>query len=455
MTDIITLPPRRELRSRKQLPPVEPPRSIDTALRGPTLLGGLVILLFLGGFSAWAAFAPVASGAIAPGVVSPDGSRRTIQHFEGGIIAEIKVRDGDFVTKGQPVMELESVAASSNNEATRDAYFTAIAVHSRLLAEVSGANAIAFPVEILLDDRPRTVDILDGQRMIFNRHRAYLAAQREILSNQDAQLTQQAAAFASQIVSVQRQLELINREVTNKQSLYDKGLTTLPPLLLLQRQAAESEGSIDQYTASIAEIEQKRAEVALRLLSLDAEQNDTLARELGAARLELGTASERLEISEDILGRTIIAAPVSGQVMNSRFKSPGGVVQPAEPLMDVVPNEERLLIDARVSVSDIDIVRPGLAAIVHLSALASSRLPRINGTVASVSADRLTDPNTGQSYYLARVEVSPESLDLIGGSEQLQAGMPAEVLIVTSERTMIDYLLEPVLETFRRSFHEG
>jgi len=454
VTDMISLAPRRELARRNQLPPLEPPRSIDSVLRAPALLGGLVILLFLGGFSAWAVFAPVASGAVAPGVVSPDGSRRTIQHFEGGIIAAIKVRDGDFVTKGQPVMELDSVAASSNNEATREAYLTAVAVYSRLQAEASGAGEIEFPLEISMDDHPSTAGILDGQRMIFNKHRAYLAAQREILSSQDAQLTQQAASFAAQIVSVQRQLELIERETVNKQTLYDNGLTTLSPLLLLQRQGAEFEGSIEQYRASIAEIEQKRAEIALRLLSLDAEQNDTFARDLDTARLELATATERLEVSEDILGRTIITAPVSGQVMNSRFKSPGGVVQRGEALMDIVPNEERLLIDARVAVTDIDIVRPGLAAMVHLSALASYRLPRINGTVDSVSADRVTDPNTGQSYYLARVEVSPESLKLIGSNE-LTSGMPAEVLIVTSERTMLEYLLEPVLETFRRSFHEG
>jgi HlyD family secretion protein len=191
------------------------------------------------------------------------------------------------------------------------------------------------------------------------------------------------------------------------------------------------------------------------MLSADAERADGIARDLDAARVELASALERLNASKDVLNRTIVVAPITGRVVNLRFHSPGGVVGSGEPILEIVPSEEELMIDARVAVNDIDIIHIGMPATVHLSALASYRLPRIEGVVRSVSADRLTDERTGQNYYLAKVEVPHDVLAKLGKEVELVPGMPAEVLIVSAERTMIQYLLEPFYEVFRRSFHEA
>ncbi|SED48988.1 HlyD family type I secretion periplasmic adaptor subunit [Rhodobacter sp. 24-YEA-8] len=432
--------------------PVQPSPGVGRIIVGPALTGFLLIVIFLGGFSAWAALVPIASGAVASGVISPDGNRRIIQHYEGGIIAEILVRDGDEVAQGQPVIALEGRQAKASHDAVLAEYQTALAIVARLRAETLHAETVTYPAE-LVTDMPGAQAVIHDQNAIFERQRDYLAAQKSILQSRDEQLVAQVAALEAQGKSIERQLALNAEEMASKQALFDTGLATMPQLLELRRQETALSGESGRLSALMSEVGDKRAEVALQLLSLEAARADELASETDTARAKLATVSEQLNVSSDILDRTILTAPVSGKVVNSRFMSAGGVIRPAEPIMEIVPDQERLLIDARISVMDIDSVHSGMETVVHLTALASFRLPQIKGKVISVSGDRMTDPATGQAYFLARVEVSDESLALIGDSE-LVPGMPADVLLVTSTRTMAAYLFEPILATFRRSFRE-
>lgn len=434
----------------------EPPAlpSLKRAIRGPARLGWGIIFAFAAGFGTWAATVPLASGAVAPGIISPDGSRRVVQHLEGGVIAEIRARDGDFVTKGQAILVLEQVQAASVRDALLDEYRTLLATRARLTAELFGQPEVTFPSELTDAAGDRVMTVMESQRAIFRSRRDLQRAQRQVLQERLAQNDEQVRALGSQITGVTTQIALLDDEISGKQQLLDDALTTKSQLLALQRQQAELEGRRGEYNATIAELGQKHGEIESQLLSIDAESTDYVTGELDKTRAGLASVTERLSASQDILDRTVVTAPVSGYVVGSRFKSPGGVVIRGEPIMEIVPADERLLIDARVAVVDIDVVHVGQHAAVHLTSLEAYRLPRIEGVVRTVSADRIVDERSGLAYYLARVEVPPGEMAKLDGSTELVPGMPAEVLIVTGERTMMEYLLEPFQAAFRRSFRE-
>lgn len=452
--NITRLPSPQPYNLRPRTPVTAQSPSLKQAIRGPTRLGWGIILAFAAGFGTWATTVPLASGAVASGIISPDGSRRVVQHLEGGLIAEIRVRDGDYVMAGQPVVLLEEIQAASVHEALLDEYRTLLATQARLSAELFGQTEIVFPPELTGADSKRIQPIIDSQRAIFRSRQDVQSAQRQVLQERLLQSDEQIHALDAQISSANAQIDLLAEEISDKQQLLDDALTTKSQLLLLQRQEAELVGRRGEYQATIAEIGQKRGEIQSQLLSIAAESTDYVTSELDKTRASLATVTEQLGASQDVLDRTVVTAPVSGHVVNLRFKSPGGVVVRGEPIMEIVPTEERLLIDARVAVVDIDVVHAGQHAAVHLTSLDSYRLPRIEGIVRTISADRIVDERTGQAYYLARVEVPTEQMAKIGGSAELVPGMPAEVLIVTGERTMIQYLLEPFESAFRRSFRE-
>lgn len=430
--------------------------SLRTVVRGPARVGIAVLVLFGVGFGAWVTFAPIAAGAIAPGIISPDGNRRTVQHLEGGIIREIRARDGDLVRAGDPVMVLQSVQASATYETLVDEYRVLLAARARLEAEQVERDEMTLPDELMgVSHLPEVRNLLDGQLAIFRtRHQVHIA-QKRVLNDRISQSREQIGALEAQVDSIARQLELLREEIQAKETLVEKALMSRSELLRLKRVEAELLGRRGEYLGTIAEVRQKIGEIETQRIALDAERADVSAKEMDETRAELAAVKEKLLASRDILDRTVITAPVSGKIVNSRFTSPGGVVLRGEPILEIVPTEEKLLVDARVSPADIDIVRAGLKATVHLTALSGRNTPRIDGIVRSVSADSIVDEAVGTSYYLARVEVAREEIERLSTKLELVPGMPAEVLIVTSERTMGQYLLEPFFSAFRRSFREG
>ncbi|MCO6419730.1 HlyD family type I secretion periplasmic adaptor subunit [Siccirubricoccus sp. KC 17139] len=417
--------------------------------------GTLLITVFLGGFLAWGMLVPLAGGAVAPGVISPDGSRRTVQHLEGGIIAGIQVRDGDRVTEGQPLVLLESLQARTTYNALLNQYHTLLATQARLRAEQAGKTEIEFPAELRENPDPEIRTILEGQRFLLATRNAAHDARRSVQRQRIEQSQEQIRALQAQVSSALKQLALIADELKGKEELLRGGLVPRPEILRLQRVEAEILGRWGEHTAMIARTQQLIGETELQILAGDAERADKIADQLDKVRTELATVTERLQASRDVLARTVVTAPISGKVVGLRFKTLEGVIRPGEAILDIVPDEEMLLIDAHVAPGDIDVVHAGLPAQVRLTAFSSRGLPRIMGTVRDVSADRLQEPSNGQPYYLARVEVSREELAQLGPAADLVPGMPAEVLIVRTERTMIDYLFEPLRVAFGRSFREA
>jgi HlyD family type I secretion membrane fusion protein len=424
------------------------------SLRLPLLAGGAVAACFFGGLGGWAAMAPLAGAALAPAVVAPDGSRKTIQHLEGGIIRRILVRDGSHVAAGQALIELDDTAARSEHAALLAQWQALIAAEARLVAEQASAAAVVFPsgLAAAASQDPALARVLSSEADRLTSRRTALADQQAVLAERVAQGEAEIQGLEEEIGSGQRQLELIAEEVEGVRVLLAKGLERKPRLLALQRAQAQIAGSVASSRAGIARARQVIAETRQQMRSLGSEQAEDIAEELADTRRSLAPVADRLRATADRLARTMIAAPVGGTVVGLQAKTVGGVVGPGQPVLEIVPAGAELLLEARVAPVDIDEVHEGLQAQVHLLAYQGRTLPRIEGTVREVSADRLEDPATHQPYYLARVAVRPEALP---AGVALSSGMPADVAIVTSERTLLDYLARPLTSTLRRGLRES
>lgn len=451
------LPPHN---SSAYVPELQDARDVDRAglranVRWPVVAGICIVLLLVAGFGGWAATAPLAGGAVAPGVISPDGSRKTIQHLEGGIIGTIMVRDGDAVAAGAPLLILEDTQARAVYEIVLSQYWGFLAVQARLASEQLGRSGVEFPSELLAAaDDPAIKEIMEVQQQLFATRRDAHLARGRVLAQRIRQIRDQARGFKAQLNSSKQRLQIVAEELHAKEILLDKKLIAKPMVLALRRAQAEIEGDRGEYQAAIAQTQQQIGETELEVVALDAVRSNEIAAELDRVHAELARVKQQVNASEDTLRRTVISAPVAGTVVDLRFKTQGGVIQPGEPILDIVPTNDDLLIDARVAPVDIDVVHAGLPAQVHLLAYAQRNLPQIEGKVLSVSADSLLDEQTGVSYYRVRVEVDRQKLSSLGTDVHLVPGMPAEVLIVTGERTLLGYLIQPFRDLFRRSLRE-
>ncbi len=440
-------------------PPVAAPALPPVPRRPPVgrfvIAGSLVIVLFVGGFGAWAGLAPLASAALATGTVRAETNRKTVQHLEGGIIAELLVHEGDMVTAGQVLVRLDTTAAHSRHQALRHQRDLLEATRSRVLAAQGHADRVVFPPD--LESRrhePRIATLLANQEQIFSTRRQSYEGQRDILLKQTDQLRSQIEGMEAQIASADRQMALIAREQKTVAGLVKKGLEREPRLLELQRRAAALEGSRAESRSGIARAEQAIGEAQLKILALDNEASEKLAAELEKVQADLAKTEEELTAAADVLRRRDILAPISGTVVNMMFFTPGGVIAPGTPVLDIVPSDDRLLIEAQISPLDIDVVRPGLLAEVRFSAYKARTTPVLDGRLTQVSADRFIDERQGFPYYKALIEVDAQELADLEHPVELYSGMPAEVMIKTGERTFFEYLVQPVRDSFGRAFHE-
>ncbi|WP_342241813.1 HlyD family type I secretion periplasmic adaptor subunit [Inquilinus sp. OTU3971] len=428
--------------------------SLARMTRGPRVLGYGALLLLTAGFGSWSVTAPLAGAAIAPGVVSPDGHRKTIQHLEGGIIRGIHVREGDFVAAGATLVTLEDVQARAKYVEIRERYTHVLAVKARLNAEAIDAREIDFPTELVALGSGEAERAMAGQEALLRSRRATFQGKERILGQRVKQLEEEITGLRQMIAAQDAQLALLDQEIAGVQELYNKGLERLPRLLALQRASADIGGEQAENRAKIARNGQEIGETEMQLLTMRQQQREDVDEELTKVAAELAELRSQFPSREDILTRTTIQAPISGTVMNVRITTATGVIRPGEPILDIVPTEAKLIIDAQIKPTDIDVVRPGMTARVLLTAYRQRNLPQIHGTLRSISADRLVEDKSGTAYYLAKVEVDPSELSQLDGV-RLIAGMPTEVMILTGERTLLDYLLRPLLDSITRSFRES
>ena len=431
-------------------------REPTVGLAKPVLAGIAIIGLFLGGFGGWAALAPLESAAIAQGVVSVDSNRKTVQHLEGGIIKEILVRDGDVVTEGQLLIRLDDTQPRAALDLLLGRRYAAAALEARLNAERDHRDAVSFPEWLQALDHDAAVDqALEGERRIFAARRDTMAGQVAVLNQRIAEFGEEIKGIEGEIVADDTQHDLILEEIAAVDALLKKGLERKPRLLALQRRAAEIEGERGTSRARIARVNQSIGEARLRISELAIARINEVVEQLREVQATLFDIAERINAARDVLGRTEIRATQAGTVVDLKVHTRGGVIAPGEALLDIVPGEDLLIIEARIDPKDIDVVRAGIDAQVRFTAFNQRHRAPAAARLTSISADLLTDEASGQSYYLARVELVVEDAAAAAELAALHPGMQAEVMIVTGARSALDYLLEPLMLSLNRAFRES
>jgi epimerase transport system membrane fusion protein len=416
--------------------------------------GYLIVFAVFGGFGGWAAMAPLDSAALAPGVVTVQSYRKTIQHLEGGIVRSLHVQEGEQVAKDALLLELEGTQFQAEMDVLRAHQLALQSEEARLLAERDGLDAVTYPsAGGLTETDPRVVEARQSQDTLFAARRKAYTGEISVLEQSIAQLETQIRGLSSVMISKRELVESYTVEMKDLRGLLADGFADRQRLRDVERKSTEVEGEIAELHTSIAAAEGRINEARLRMIQVGREFQSGVAQELGDVRGRLADVDERIAGASDRVDRAFIRAPVAGRVLQLAVHTVGGVIAPGQPIMDVVPEEETLLVEARVSPLDIDRVQAGLPARLRFSGLKRTRVPEVNGTVTSVSADRLEDRMTGESYFLARVELDSDELDKLDGVE-LKPGMPVEAMVNTGSRTMLEYLWEPVGESVSRALRE-
>lgn len=429
-------------------------RDLKQRTRPARMLGYASAILFVGGTAAWSSVALLASAVVANGVVSPEGYRKTVQHLEGGIIGTILVKEGDKVSAGQVLISLKTTQAQGRYDELQTHYIRLLATEARLVAELSGQHQIAFPRELTSTDSDLARKVVVEEQALLDSRLATREGRTHILEKRIAQIKEQSTGSREVIAAQAEQLGLIDQEIASAQEMYKKGLERLPRILALQRAQADIRANQATNRAQVAHNDQQIGETEFQLLNLRQQDSETANEDLAKVRGDLAELRSQLPSREDVLARTDIVAPIAGTVMNLRVTTESGVITSGQALLDIVPNEPNLIIDSRIKPTDIDVVHPNMPARVVLTAYPSRHLPQIHGLLTSVSADRLIDEKTGEPYFLAKVKVDAADLGELHDI-RLTPGMPAEVMILTGEHTLLDYMLAPVRDSLNRTFREN
>jgi len=427
----------------------------ENVARGPIIFGMTMLLVVFGVFGLWGLLAPIDSAAIAQGRVSLDSNKKVIDHLEGGIVKEILVAEGDFVKSGQLLVRLDDTAPKARVQLYKGQFTTALASLARLEAERDNKDEVAFPA-ILTDKEksdPEIATILDTQRRLFAARKEAVEGKTDVLSQKIKQHDEEINGLNEQIDSANKQLSLLNEEIRDVDFLLKKGNAPKSRLLALERRYAEIKGQKGENLAMISRVSQSINETKIEMFNLKTEMLNKVVDELRETQSKVSDLEEQLRTSEDIARRVEIKAPIDGKVQALAVHTIGGVVRPGEPVMEIIPQDDKLIIEARVRPQDIDVVRAGLVARVRLLAYKVRNVRLVEGTVVNVSGDRFDDERTGESYFVARIEIDDEQLKELEHVE-LSPGMPAEVLIVTGSRSFFAYMLQPIGDSFNRSFRE-
>ena len=422
-------------------------------IRSATMLGGTITALFVVVFIGWGSLAPIASASIASGVLGVEGKTRTAQHMEGGIVDEIRVKDGDRITAGDVLVTLNDTKARATYDLLSKRHYNAMALLARLKAERANNSEITFPEKLSLSPNLDLVQMMDGQRALLASRRTNLENQVSILNERVAEYTSEIKGLKGRINADDQQLVFTREQIKDVKTLLADGLARKPRLLELEVKASEIESRLRHNKSQITRNQQRIQGAYASISEIRSKHTSSVVDALQNAEAAFLDAGERLRAAEDVLERTSIKAPVTGIVTNLRVNTTGGVIAPGDAVADIVPDDERMIVEARVRPDDIDIVRPGLVAHVRFTALNQRSTKPSLGVVRTISADRLVDQATGESYFTAIVEL--DEGDSAVPAELLYSGMSAEVMIMTGERSALSYLFEPLTNSLNRAFREN
>jgi len=427
--------------------------SSDTSAVGRT--GLWVLGLGVGGFLLWAVLAPLDEGVPAQGMVTLDTKRKAVQHLSGGIVKEVLVQERQKVREGEPLVRTDGAPPTANCEAVRQRYLGYRAMQSRLLAEEAGREAIEFHADVkaALKD-PLILQQVHTQQQLLQARRASLAADLQGVEENILGIKEQLVTYQNILVQRRSQLALLVQELESIRGLVQEGYAPRNRQLELERMVAESSASIAELAGNSLRVGRQVAELNQRSVARRQEYRKEVQSQLADVTREVQSDAEKFVAVAADLERMEIRAPASGQVVGLAVQTVGAVLQPGQKLLDVVPDTQTLLLEAHIPPHLIDKVRAGLSTDVRFNAFAHSPQLVVQGRVLSVSGDLLTDPAQPQlSYFLARVQVTPEGMRTLG-SRQMQPGMPAEIVIKTGERSMLAYLLQPLIKRMASSMKE-
>ncbi|HAS8419314.1 TPA: HlyD family type I secretion periplasmic adaptor subunit [Vibrio vulnificus] len=419
-------------------------------IKGPIVMGFLSIALFGGGIGYWAATAKLESAAIAYGDLSVSSQRQAIQHLEGGIVERLMIQEGDYVEKGQLLIQLSEQQSLSRLESLKGRFVHAVAKESRLKAEFNNTSEIVWESD--LEKMAISNTLLEAQQIqkkIFEARARYFESKLNIV-HQTISGAKLELNNLKQTKKIERErLSLIEEEILSNQTLVKQGFSGKSTLLQLKRLATEVRSTLSQLDRQTLTVQKRIDENQSRLEEMALERINEVVVELREAQNEIVSIREEYRVAQDIYKRTGIRAPISGKVVNMKVFTEQGVIRSGETLLELVPDDDSLIVEARVSPQDIDLISPGLDARVRLTALNARIQEPLNGKVLTVSADKLSEQNK-EDYYLARIALNDQDAQ----QHLLTAGMNAEVLILSRPRTPISYLLKPITESFNRAFRE-
>ncbi|MFI3154584.1 MAG: HlyD family type I secretion periplasmic adaptor subunit [Methylococcaceae bacterium] len=404
-------------------------------------------------FAVWAFWAPLDSSALAEGVVVVKSHRKSVQHLDGGIVAKILIKEGELVKEGQPLLVLDDAQIKAQLEIARTQNITLAAQVARLRAERDRLNKVDYPKLLDDDSDPRIVEAKLAENNVFYSSKKAHDGEMAVLNERIGQISSKIKGLQGQIDSKKQLVVSFTEEINDLKELLAEGFADKLRLRDLERNRALHSGEIAELYSEIATNQMLISETRLQILQVQQKFQEEVAGKLSEAQAQFNDAAERVAASQDKLNRIVITAPSSGVVMGLSVHNENSVIPPGQAVFEIVPQDAELTIEAKVSPTDIDRVVVGLMAEIRFSSFKQAEVAKMNGKVIYLSADRITDEKTGNSYYKALVELTPESSKDLGNL-QLLPGMPAEVLINIGERTLFEYLTRPITDAFAHSFIE-
>ena len=426
------------------------------SVRRPVALGLIAAVVLVAGFGLWATMTRISGAIVAPGQIEVEQDRQIVQHPDGGVVEAILVTEGARVMAGDPLIRLDGAALRSELTIVEGQLSELAGRSARLTAERDGTKSLTYDADILAlaETSPDVVVQLDGQKRLFEARKATLAEQSELLTQRIGQISEQANGIAAQSAALATQLDLIEQELASQQSLLDKGLAQAGTVLALQREQARLQGQLGELAADLARTKGQVTEIEIEISSLATKRREEATaelRQIGPTILEL---AERRRALAERIDRLEIRAPVSGIVLGLQVTTPRAVLRPADPVLFVIPQDRPLVITARIAPIHIDEIAVGQAAELVFSAFSARDTPHLKGRVTLVSADALTDSNTGTTYYTAELQLDEGEQTRLG-DRALLPGMPVEVFLQTGRRTPLAYLVKPFTDYFTRAFRES
>ena len=426
---------------------------------GPIRLGGWILLVGFGGFLLWAGLAPLDQGVPAQGTVSIETRRKSIQHQSGGLVKKVLVKEGQWVNEGEVLLEIDDTFTKANVDSIKPALFNLQAAEARLRAEMAGASQINFPKELIaLKKDPNVENLLLTQQALFSSRRTAMASDLAALNENLSGLRAQQRGLVGVINARTTQAELQNKQLQSVKSLSAEGYAPVNQVLQMEQSQADLRASMSDLLANQQRVNNAIAEGEQRLVQRKQEYIKEITTQLSDIGRDVQSANEKLQAAKEELDRTKIRTPVAGQVVSLAISAVGGVVAGSQKIMDIVPKDEMLLVEARIPPNLIDKVQTGMLADVRFTTFSNAPQLVVQGKLISIGADATpeqtpTNPMSPQLAYLARIEITPEGLKTLG-HHVMQAGMPTEVLIKTGERSMLKYLLSPLTKRIAAAMKE-